>query len=178
MFLTDKARYEDYYKDLKISLDNVLYKDHDGTIYLCPRNFVTDLYSIPNALAWIVGDSAGRDCRPALIHDFICATHKAIKVNLTEAQLKGLGYLHTHYSNSRDIYIEVCEDIPINYLSLVTFSKGQANNILGRAMESLDIDKRRLIRVGVAFNFNYYWNWDKDYSLKDNCYKLYQHYDR
>ena len=161
MFLTDKARYEDYYKDLKISLDNVLYKDHDGTIYLCPRNFVTDLYSIPNALAWLVGDSAGRDCRPALLHDFICATHKAIQVNLTEAQLK-----------------EVCEDIPINYLSLVTFSKGQANNILGRAMESLDIDKRKLIRVGVAFNFNYYWNWDKDYSLKDNCYKLYQHYDR
>lgn len=175
MFLTDKARYEDYYKDLKMSLDNVLYKDHDGTIYLCPRNFVTDLYSIPNALAWLVGDSAGRDCRPALIHDFQCCYHAGLVVTLTEEQLKRLGYLHLHHSDSRNVDLLVCENIPKCYLKLPAKSKGEVNDLLGRMMKDLDVDKRKLIRVGVAFNFNFYWSknefdWNKLYKI-DNHYK-------
>lgn len=177
MFITDKARFEDYEKDLKIVLDNIVYLDKKTqSLYLAPRNFVTDLYSIPNGLAWLVGDSAGRDCRPAIIHDFGCAYHKLLKVELSPAQLARLGYLHKHHSTSRNIDVMVCEDIPEQYLSLVDVTKGSVNDLFGRMMNDLKLSRRKLIRAGVAFNFNFYWS-KKDFDW-NNLYKIDNHYKR
>lgn len=175
-FLTSTERIERYDDGLYIILDNMLYQDDDGTIYLVPRNFVTDNYSIPNWTAWVVGDSVERDLRPSWIHDFICAYHKAIKVNLTRADLINKGYYHPHYSAYRDRGYLVCEDIPKKYLELVPFSKGEANNLLGRAMEGLKVPKRKAIRIGVAFNFNWYWT-KKPYHW-GMLYEVTNHYDK
>ena len=175
-FLTYKVRCQDYYKDLKLVVDNVLYQDDDGSIYLVPRNFVTDLYSIPNIFAFVVGDSAGRDTRPSIVHDFGCAYHKLIKVDLTKEQLKRLGYLRAHYSQEQQATITVCEDIPTYYLSFKEVTKGSINDMFGRMMDCLRIDKRGLIRAGVAFNFNFYFK-KAPYTLLD-CYKITNHYKR
>lgn len=175
-FLTYKVRCQDYYKDLKLVLDNVLYQDDDNTIYIVPRYFVTDLYSIPNICAFLVGDSAGRDTRPSIVHDFGCAYHKLIKVNLTKPQLERLGYLRQHYSDIQQCEITICEDIPTCYLEFVEVTKGSINDMFGRMMECLNIDKRGLIRLGVAFNFNFYLK-KYPYSLKD-CYSITNHYER
>ena len=175
-FLTSTSRTEAYNNEgLYVILDNVLYEDNDKTIYLVPRNFVTDNYSIPNWTAWLVGDSSERDLRPAWIHDFICAYHKAIKVKLTRADLINKGYYHPHYSAKRDKGYLVCDDIPIDYLELVPFTKGEANDLLGRAMEGVGISNRKLIRFGVAFNFNWYWT-KKPYHW-GMTYRENNHYD-
>ena len=175
-FLTSTERIERYDDGLYIILDNMLYQDDNGTIYLVPRNFVTDNYSIPNWTAWIVGDSAERDLRPSWIHDFICAYHKAIKVKLTRADLINKGYYHPHYSAYRDKGYLVCEDIPKRYLELVPFTKGEANDLLGRAMEGLKVPRRKAIRIGVAFNFNWYWT-KKPYHW-GMLYEVTNHYDK
>lgn len=174
-FLTDEPRIQHYKDDKWISFDNVLFKDKDNCIYLVPRNFVTDLYSIPNLLAWTVGDSAGRDPRPALLHDFGCAYHNVIRVYLNEAELLAKGYLTKYYSKSRNRTFTICENIPKEYLDLIPVTKGSINDMFGRMLKCLDIDKRREIRFGVCFNFNYYKS-GKDYNW-NNLYKEDNHYE-
>lgn len=174
-FLTDETRIAHYKQDLWKTYDNVLYKDNDDSIYLVPRNFITDLYTIPNGLAWLVGDSAGRDPRPSLLHDFGCAYHNILKVNLKEDELTNLGYLHIHHSVKRNASFIVCEDIPKEYLELVPVTKGSINDMFGRMMKCLDIKGRKKIRFGVCFNFAYYstgkeYNWDRLYE-EDNHYE-------
>lgn len=176
-FLTSKPRLEYYEDDLYLTVDNTLFQDTDGVIYLVPRNFITDLYSIPNCLSFLVGDSAGRDPRPALVHDFGCASHQLIKVNLTRQDLINYNYLTIHHSRERNNAFLICEDIPIELLTLVSVSKGDINDMLGRMMESLNVPKRNLIRAGVAFNFNWYWE-VYPYNLETDCYKVVNHYKR
>lgn len=176
-FLTSKARLEYYQNDLYLCLDNTLFQDEDGQIYLVPRNFVTDLYSIPNGLAWLVGDSAGRDPRPAILHDYLCEYHQGIRVKLTRYELINYGYLTIHYSKERNRGFIVCKDIPVEYLELTKmFSKGETNDFLRRAMKSLDVPKRKLIGGGICFNFNYLWSYSK--LNLDNIYKIDNHYKR
>lgn len=173
-FLTDRQRTDRYGDGYYICLDNTLYKATDGSIYLVPRNFVTDNYSIPNACACIVGDSVERDCRPSWVHDFGCAYHALLKLTLTEQQLIKLGYLITHNSEDRDRLYRVCENIPKMYLQLVPVTKGEINNLLGEMMDSLLVPKRKLIRAGVCFNFNWYWTGQK-YDFK-KLYEVDNHY--
>lgn len=175
-FLTDESRIGHLEKDLYFCLDNTLYQDSDGGIYLVPRGFVTDLYSIPDLTAWIVGDSAERDPRPSIVHDFGCAFHGLIKVRgMTVHDLIVYGYLTKHYSDERECDYQVCMDIPESFLEFIPMSKGQVNDVLGRAMHSLNVPRRHLIRAGVCFNFNWYWtgqeyNWNKLYKI-NNHYK-------
>lgn len=172
-FLTDSPCLTYWKKDLYLLRDNVIFRK-DNKIYLVPRGFITDFYSIPNWIATPVGDSAGRDQRPALLHDFICAYHSAIVVKLSEQQLEKLGYLYKEYDSLLEEKVTKCKDIPQYYLELVPFTKVEANNILYDGMKSLMVDKAIPIRLGVAFNFNWYitkntYNWDRLYKL-DNHY--------
>lgn len=178
-FLTDKSRLGHLDKDLYYCLDNVLYQDSDGSIYLVPRGFVTDLYSIPNCTAWLVGDSAGRDPRPALVHDFGCAYHQLLKVRgLTVNDLIVYGYLTKHYCEIQEKDLQVCHNIPKEFLQLVDVTKGSVNDLLGRAMECTNIPtlERKKIRAGVTLNFNYFWTGQK-YNW-DTLYKIANHYKR
>ena len=55
-------------------------------------------------------------------------------------------------------------------------SKGDVNNILGEAMDCLQIPRRWLIRAGVCFNINWYWTASKFDMSK--IYTIYNHYKR
>ena len=176
-FLTDESRLGHLEKDLYFCQDNTLYQSKDGSIYLVPRGFVTDLYSIPDITAWIVGDSAERDPRPSIVHDFGCAFHGLLKVRgMTVHDLIVYGYLTKHYSELRGKDYNICTDIPECFLEFVPMSKGEVNDILGEAMAALCIPRRKLIRLGVCFNFNWYWTRSEfDFS---KIYKIYNHYKR
>lgn len=176
-FLTDESRIGHLEKDLYFTQDNTLYQSKDGNIYLVPRGFVTDLYSIPDMLAWITGDSAERDPRPSIVHDFGCAFHGLLRVRgMGTNDLIQYGYLTKHYSELRKRDFTVCTDIPTCFLEFIPMSKGQVNDILGEAMSSLQVPKRTLIRWGVAFNFNWYWT-GQEYNM-DKTYTIYNHYKR
>lgn len=175
-FLTDKSRTGYLEKDLYFTEDNTLYQSKDGTIYIVPRGFVTDFYSIPDMLAWITGDSAERDPRPAIVHDFGCAFHGLLKVRMTVNELIQYGYLTKHYSELRKRDFTVCNDIPSTFLEFIPMDKGQVNNILDEAMEALKVPRRQLIRAGVCFNFNWYWT-GQQYDMS-RVYTIYNHYKR
>ena len=94
MFLTGKSRFEQTYPcGLWKTLDNQLYQDKDDTIYLVPRNFQTDGYTIPNWIAWLGGSKMEWDTRCSTQHDFECRYHQVIIVELTVAQLKKMKIL-------------------------------------------------------------------------------------
>lgn len=175
-FLTSTPRVQHYKDDLWIMRDNLLYQDDNGKVYLVPRNFVTDFYSIPNWCDYLTGDSAGRTPEPCLVHDFGCAYHAVLEVQLTPDELLMYEYLHGHYDEKNDVLLTVCEDVPEEMLKLRPVTKGEINNMLGRMMRDLDVPKRHLIRFGVCFNFNFYWT-GKQYT-SDKLYKVDNHYKR
>lgn len=176
-FLTDESRLGHLEKDLYFCNDNTLFQDSKGNIYIVPRGFVTDFYSIPDMLAWITGDSAERDPRPAIVHDFGCAFHGLLKVRGMQVRdLIQYGYLTKHYSELRKKDYNVCMDIPECFLEFIPMSKGEVNDILGEAMECLNVPRRKLIRAGVCFNINWYWT-GTTYDFK-KLYTIYNHYKR
>lgn len=176
-FLTEESRIGYLTKDLYYTEDNTLFQDSKGNIYIVPRGFVTDFYSIPNLTAWLVGDSAERDPRPALVHDFGCAFHGLLRVRGMQVRdLIQYGYLTKHYSDLRKQDFNICTDIPECFLEFIPMSKGQVNDILGEAMECLKIPRRGLIRAGVCFNINWYWTASKFDMSK--IYTIYNHYKR
>lgn len=175
-FLTSLPRVQYFQNDLWIMRDNLLYQDDDYKVYLVPRNFVTDFYSIPNWVDFLTGDSAGRNPEPCLVHDFGCAYHALLEVALTPDELRECEFIHEHYDEKNDVMLTVCENIPEELLSLKPVTKGEINDMLGRMMRDLDIPKRGLIRLGVCFNFNFYWT-GKDYDFS-KLYKIDNHYER
>ena len=161
-WLTDKARIQqsDEENDWYLA-DNELYQDDDGCIYLIPRNYKTDNYTIPDWIAWLAGGKSKWDVRPSHIHDFGCQYHQIIKVNLTEVELKKHRYLKSHIPKKTNEEITVCEDIPDKYLELVTVTKWEIDCLFKRAMKSTGIIPARvynLYRCGVFFNFGWLGN--------------------
>lgn len=149
-WLTDDSRLTKTKKPNKWLLsDNELFKDSDGKIYIVPRNYITDNYTIPDWLAWLAGNKSKYDVRPAHIHDFGCQFHQLIRVRLTEEQLKKLRLLRVHHNKV------VCENIPIKYLELVPVTKWEIDCLFKRAMKATkNIPARayNLYRGGVFFN--------------------------
>lgn len=142
------------------TLHNQLFKDDDGVIYLVPRYFLTDSYTIPDWLAWLGGGKMKWDNRPAIGHDFDCKFHQCIKVNLSESELREKGYLRSHTKVLGDEYliIPVCDDIPIQYLSVIDVSFNQANSKFKRMMlATQNIKKWRVNLMRFAVNFNIGW---------------------
>lgn len=139
---------------------NQLFKDKDGTIYLVPRYFITDGYTIPDWIAWLGGGRMKWDIRPAIGHDFDCKFHQCIKVHLTEKELIEKGYLRDHKKILGEEWciIPVCEDIPIEYLSIEPVTFNQANAKFKRMMLATDhIKKWRVNLMRFAVNFNIGW---------------------
>lgn len=170
-WLTDKSRLEqtndcnDWYL-----LDNELYQDDDGSIYLTPRNYKTDNYTIPDWIAWLGGNKSKFDVRPSHLHDFACQYHQVIRVKLSEQQLRKLRLLRVFKDKL------ICEDIPLKYLELLPITKWQTDCLFKRAMKSTKVIPAHiynLYRGGVFFNFGWLGNHppfdlSKIYTIEQN----------
>ena len=166
-FITARSRIEQtdkmgYWR----TLDNELYMDDDGSITITPRYLWTDGYTFPQLAMAILGDKNKHDVRPSHGHDLFCRYHEQIKVTLSLAQLRMLGYLKEHNGKI------ICEDIPNSFLEITPISKFDADNKFKRMMVTCSMPEFviKLIRFGVVFNINWLKTGKK--SLKE--YKLYK----
>ncbi|MBQ8299344.1 MAG: DUF1353 domain-containing protein [Clostridia bacterium] len=165
-WLTDNSRLEKSNKPNRwFLLDNELYQDDDGSIYLAPRNYETDNYSIPDWVAWIAGNKSKYDPRPAHIHDFGCQYHQLLKLKINEAGLRRLRLLRVHKAKL------ICEDIPTKYLCLVPVTKWEIDCMFKRMMKAtktIPPKAYNTYRCGVFLNTG--WSKYKCYDMN----KIYQ----
>ena len=128
--------------------DNELYIDSNGDFLLCPRNFLTDNYTIP------FGNRVAEDVRPSHFHDLFCRYHRKIKVVKPIQELQDLGILHI--TNNEVI----CNDIPIEFLEITNkITRKDANDTFLRMMKAthnISNFKMFIYRIGVALNLNWW----------------------
>ena len=152
-WLTDDSRLEKSSKPNKwFLLDNELYQDDDGSIYLVPRNYETDNFSIPDWIAWLAGNKSKWDVRPSHLHDFGCQFKQLIKLKINESGLRRLRLLRVHKAKL------ICEDIPTRYLQLVPVTKWEIDCMFKRMMKATKTIPPRvynLYRGGVFFNLGW-----------------------
>lgn len=162
-------------EEMAYTLHNQLFQDSDGTIYLVPRYFETDGYTIPCWLAWLGGSKKRYDLRPAIGHDFDCKYHQTIVVNLTKEQLqkKGLLYHKEKKLGGVTYVIPVCDDIPIKYLTVKKITFNQANSKFKRMMKATNqIKAWRVVMMRCAVNFNIGWLFSGKSEINlENIYK-------
>ena len=154
-YLTERVRLEQTEKKRVFrTLDNELYKDDDGTIYIVPRYFCTDNYTIPMWVSWLGGSPVDYRVEPSHLHDLGCYCLAVVYTVLSEEELKEKGYYR--YSIARQLW--ACDNIPSEFLRIKFVNKKEANDLLYRAMRAAGIPllKRCLIRAGVFFNIGWY----------------------
>ena len=166
-FLTAHSRFEQLNIPEKWKLiDNQLYKDDDGIIYLCPRNYITDGYTIPSWLTIVGGSKMKYDTRASSQHDYECSYHKCIITNIDEDKLRSMGFLRT--SNG----INVCDNIPLEFLTIKKTSFIETNKRFMRMLKSVNnIPKWRAKMMYQAVNLNMSWLWTQN-ELDEN--KIYE----
>lgn len=161
-FLTSASRTEQIAEKGEYRLvDNELYEDDDKSIYIAWRGFKTDNFTWINSNDW--------DIRCSHQHDVGCQYHQILKVNLTEDELKKLGYLRQHKNKW------VCDDVPLKYLKPIDITGHQINNLFYRTLKSADCPPtpkyiQILYRAGVSLNFNWFLTGKEKINLK----KIYQ----
>lgn len=150
-FITAKSRMEQTESGYWKTIDNELFLDDDGSLYIVPRYFWSDGYTFPGLVMAILGDKNFYDARPAHGHDLGCRFHEVMKINLTLSQLKLLGYLCLYNDKV------ICDDVPLEYITVEKKSKIWVDNFFKRMMKAAGVPKlqRYIIRFGVFFN----WNW-------------------
>ncbi len=147
-FLTAASRIEQLpQKRMYRLLDNELYLDDDGSIYLAWRGYTTDNYTWINASEY--------DIRCSHIHDVGCQYHQLVRVKATEWDLNRFGYLRLHKGKM------VCENIPVEYLEAVDVTGHEVNNLFYRMLRDADNPKtpkavQCLYRAGVSFNLHWF----------------------
>ena len=168
VFITDKARMEQtnvpgYWK----IIDNELFLTDRSELILTPRYLWSDGYTFPGLVMAIIGDKNYYDTRPCHGHDLFCRYHEKIVVKDSITHLKIDGYIKTFKGKT------ICEDIPLNKLSIIKISKWEADELFKEMMLSCDIPTNVVnkIRFGVKFNLNWYWRTGRK-SVHD--YNLYQ----
>ena len=167
-FLTDKSRIvQTNIEGIWYTLDNQLYKDDDGVIYLTPRNTLTDGFTIPQFLTPFVGGKFFHDVRCSIGHDFECYYHKVLRVNFTEFQLK----------KSRILKYEkglwICDNIPLQFLIIEDTTFRETNDRFMRMLKSLtNISKKDQILIGSAVNLNLGWLKEPHTLHKDRLYRI------
>lgn len=172
-FLTDRAEMQQSNIDGKwITEHNQLYIDYDCTIYLTPRNYISDGYTIPNWIAWLGGGKMQWDIRPSLQHDIECQYHQGIIVNLSIEELQEKQLLY--FDIDEDNKFMRCKDIPQEYLIIKDLTFKQVNDKFKRAMEATQSIKQwRINAMRFAVNLNVGWlsSGKKKLSL-EKIYKL------
>ena len=154
-FLTGPSRIEQAEKRRTWKLlDNEVFKANDGTLYLAPRNMLSDNYTIPLWMSWLAGSPVDFDTRCSHVHDICCYIHEALIIDLTEKELRDKGYLR--YSDKNKMW--VCEDVPEEFLETEKISKFRTNNLLYECMEASNVPLfyRIIIRLGVCFNIGWF----------------------
>lgn len=175
MFLTAESRlvHSSVNKKKYILYDNLVYWDNDGTLYLVPRNYVSDGYTIPNWIAWLGGGKMEYDLRPAHVHDFICQYHAAIKIKVGIATLRHNNILRQHYDKREGRWLAICDDVPVEWLEYVPFTKWECDCLFKRLMKAtgnLSAYRVNLMRIGVFFNIGWLRSGKKKYDLA-RCYE-------
>lgn len=157
-FLTSPARIEQTNKKgIYRVLDNELYKDDDGTIYLVWRGFISDNFTWINSSDWDIRCSHG--------HDVGCKYHQVVKVLLNEQQLRKLRLL---YVKGNKI---ICRDLHPAMLQVKNVSGHWINNFFYRMLKSADCPKtpkhiQLLYRTGVSFNLGWFFSGKEKIDLK------------
>ena len=156
-FLTAHSRFEQLNTPEKWKLiDNQLYQDDDGVIYLCPRNYITDGFTIPNCLSVIAGSKMKYDTRASSQHDFECSYHRVIVVTQTEKKLREMGLLYSYNG------INVCENIPLELLEIKETKFFETNRRFLRMLLSVNtIPRWRADLMYKAVNLNASWLFSK-----------------
>lgn len=137
----------------KQAMNNQLYYDNDGILYLCPRKQIYDGYTIPRWLAWCAGGRFQYDSRCARQHDIECLTHRKIVVNMSLTELKRNRYL---FSYEDEMY---CTDLPATCLNVQKTSFIETNKRFKRMLESIKTIPRWkvwLFYIGVHFNIGWF----------------------
>lgn len=167
-FLTSKSRLgQTAIEGIWYTLDNQLFKDIDGVIYLAPRNTLTDGYTIPSIFHILVGGKFMHDVRACIQHDFECYYHKVIKVDLSVIQLRQKHLLK--YENN----MWICEDIPLEYLTVADTRFAQTNSRFKRMLDCLTNikDWQRKI-ISSAVNLNAGWLLEPHQLHLDRLYRI------
>ena len=147
-------------------IDNELFQDEDGSIYLTPRNYETDNYTIPAWVAWLGGNKSKWDVRPSHFHDFGCQFHALIKVCMNEQTLRTKRLLRV-----KDDKI-VCENIPIKFLKVEKKNKWFIDCMFKRMMKvanNIPSWRINLMRTAVFFNVGWSANYYNDIDLNQLC---------
>ena len=166
-WLTDKSRLEQTdKKGLWLTIDNQLFKDKNGKIYLAPRQTLTDGYTIPNWLTWLGGSKMQWDTRCSTQHDLECKYAQVICVKLTESQLRKLKYLRVHNNKL------VCDNIPLKFLKIEKTTFKETNDRFKRMMIiAHNIPMWRVHLMRFAVNFNFGWHSSKQGIKLNKIYK-------
>lgn len=158
-FLTQPSRIEqEPAKDKFKLLDNELYLDDDGSLYLAWRGYLTDNFTWLRSTNW--------DIRCSHLHDIGCQYHQLVKVTVPIWALKRLGLVVETEDGL------VCNDIPKEYLTVVDISKKGVNDLFYRMLRSADNPPtpkliQWLYRIGVAFNINWYFTGKERINLNE-----------
>lgn len=161
-WITAHSRLEQVDDDTYELLDNELYEDVDGTLYLAPRLLLTDNFSRP------FGNKQKYDVRPPHIHDIGCRYKQLIKVNVTLDTLVMSGKLR-----KKDGEKIVLDDVPTGWLTVIDVKKFEVDNLFKRMCEATNMPKNIvwLYRCGVFCNVGWLWS-GKNKIEKDNIFKF------
>ena len=151
---------------------NQLFMDDDKQIYLVPRHYFTDGYTIPTPVAMLGGEKLEFDIRPSTGHDFECQYHQELAIKLTKDELWQQGFLRIH-KNEYNEELMVCDDIPLEFLDLrsTTFTKANAKFL--RMMQSTNAIKKwraSMMFVAVHLNIGWLFSGKKPFNI-NNIYK-------
>ena len=122
---------------------------YKGNAYLIPRGLISDNYTIPlgiNKSKW--------DFRPSHLHDIACKFHQVILINLSINTIVD-NYIETIDVDDKEV--DICKDIPIEYLSVVNINFNDTNDLLKEAMLDSNIPSRYCNLYRFAVNFNLNW---------------------
>jgi len=156
-FITGKAATQQSDSDGKsYTLHNQLFIDEDSQIYLVPRYFQTDGYTIPTWISILGGEKMQWDIRPAIGHDFECKFHQELVVKLSFIQLCELGFIKNITVEDKGILI--CKNIPPEYLELRKATFKNVNAKFKRMMKATQCIKQwRLNLMFWAVHLNAGW---------------------
>ncbi len=170
-FITGKALIKQSDIDgIWYTLHNQLYQDDDKRLLFVPRFFLTDGYTINNLLAPLAGGKMQWDIRPSVEHDIECKYHCVIEVKVTLDFLIASGIVRDIEKDGKKI--TVCENIPIEYLSVEKTTFNQTNCRFKRMMKAVGCIKNwRINMMRFAVNFNIGWLFTKNELKLENLYK-------
>lgn len=158
-FLTSAAAIEQLPKKGTYKLlNNELFQDDDGSIYLAWRGFKTDNFTWINSSDW--------DIRCAHGHDVGCMYGEIVRVKLSETELRVRRLLYVEGSKI------LCKDIPLVHLEKQKISGNKINNLFYRMLKAADCPQtpkciQLLYRLGVCFNVNWFLIKKKDLRLEE-----------